>query len=328
MVTSWITGDSSQAAFAADGDLHLGGDDYLGFAVAALAGDVRAGPDDGVLPRGALRVRAIRRRNRGFWYRAAVTTAGVRYTPALGYVERTDAIQPFAEIGYGRVVSQAGHQLRVSAATDLAYRNAAGTFEGSTSTAAVALELPGGTVWTWTATRQEDDLLLPFAPTPGTSVPAGRYSAAFAELALTASTGPRAVIGGSARAGAYYGGSLYSLLLVPEWRASAHLRLAAELQFDRLDFPARGQREWSRLARLRVLASASPRLSLSAVVQANSLAHLAAANLRVRYNVSEGHDLWVVYGHHENLDRDRLSPPAPGTARAGLLVKYTRSFGE
>jgi len=58
MVTSWITGDSSQAAFAADGDLHLGGDDYLGFAVAALAGDARAGPDDGVLPRGALRLRA------------------------------------------------------------------------------------------------------------------------------------------------------------------------------------------------------------------------------------------------------------------------------
>jgi hypothetical protein len=51
------------------------------------------------------------------------------------------------------------------------------------------------------------------------------------------------------------------------------------------------------------------------------------ANVRVRYNLQEGHDLWVVYGHHLNLDRDRVTPPAPGTARAALLVKYSRSFG-
>ena len=78
---------------------------------------------------------------------------------------------------------------------------------------------------------------------------------------------------------------------------------------------------------MRVLASANPRLSLSAVIQANGLADVATANLRLRYNVREGHDLWVVYGHHANLDRDRIQPAAPGTARVGMVVKYARSFG-
>jgi hypothetical protein len=182
-------------------------------------------------------------------------------------------------------------------------------------------------VWTLTATRQEDDLLAPFTPTPGTSVPSGRHTALFVQLALAAPSGPRAVVGGSVRAGEYYDGTLYSLALAPEWRASPHLRVAGELQVDRLEFAARGQRESSTLARLRVLASASSRLSLSTVLQANSLANLATANLRLRYNVREGHDLWVVYGHHGNLDRDRLDPPAPATARARLAVKYTRGFG-
>lgn len=327
MVTSWVTADSSQAALAADGDLHLGGDDYLGFAAATLVGDVAAGREAGVLPRGALRLRAVRRRNRGFWYQAAVATTGARYTPALGYVERADAIQPSAELGYGRVVSRAGHLLRANATTTFAYRNAAGSFEGSTGQAAVALEQPGGTTWTLTATRQEDDLLLPFSPTPGTTVPAGRYTAGFVQLALKAPTGPRAVVGGTVRAGEYYDGTLYSLLLSPEWRASAHLRMSADLQLDRVDFPDRGEREWSRLARLRILASATPQLSLSAVIQANGLADLATANFRLRYNMREGHDLWVVYGHNMNLDRDRMSPSAPGTARSSLMVKYTRSFG-
>jgi hypothetical protein len=327
MLTSRVTPDSGQVALGADGELYLGGDDYVGFAFAALAGDAGIGPDDGVLPRGAMRLLAERRRNRGMWYRAGVATTGARYAPALGYVERGDAIQPLAEIGYGWVVSQAGHQLRASAASAFAYHNAAGTFDGSTSSATLEYEKPSGALWTLALTRQEDDLLLPFTPVPDATVPVGRYVAGYAELKLKPSTGPRAVVGGSARAGEYYDGRLYSLLLSPEWRASAHLRLSADLQLDRLEFPARGERVWSRLARLRVLASASPRLSFSAVLQLNGTADLATANFRLRYSVSEGHDLWVVYNHDQNLDRDRFEPLIPGTARSGLLVKYTRSFG-
>jgi len=327
MLTSWITPDSSQAALAADGDLNLGGDDYLGFAAATLAGDAGFGPNRGVLPRSALRLRVERRRDRAFWYRAAVATTGARYAPALGYVERTDAIRPSAELGYGHLISAAGHLLRGSVTTALAYRNAGGTFESSTSSAVLSLEQPGGTTWTLTGTHQQDDLLIAFAPTPGTTVPAGAYRADFLELALKASTGPRAVIGGSVRAGEYYDGTLYTLLISPEWRASAHLRVSGDLEIDRVDFPDRGEREWSRLARLRILASATPQLSLSTVIQVNSLADLATANVRLRFNMREGHDLWVVYGHNLNLDRNRLNPPVPGTARSSLMVKYTRSFG-
>jgi hypothetical protein len=327
MLTSRATPDSGQVALGADGELHLGGDDYVGFAVAALAGDAGVGPDEGVLPRGALRLLAERRRNRGIWYRTGVATTGARYAPALGYVERGDAVQPLAEVGYGWVVSPAGHQLRAGLTSAFAWRNAAGTFEGSVASGVVEYERPGGTLWTLTVTRQEDDLLLPFTPVPETSVPAGRHTAAFGELKLKPSTGPRMVVGGTVRAGDYYDGRLYSLLLSPEWRASAHLRLSADFQLDRLEFPARDERVWSPLARLRVLASANPRLSLSAVFQANGSADLATANVRVRYSVREGHDLWVVYNHDQNLDRDRAVPRMPATARSGLLVKYTRSFG-
>ena len=261
------------------------------------------------------------------WYRGGVATTGGRYAPALGYVERGDAIQPLAELGYGWVVSPAGHQLRASVASAFAYRNAAGEFDGSSEVATLEYEPPSGAVWSLAFTRQEDDLLEPFEPVPDASVPAGRYTAGYAELKLKPSTGPRAVVGGTARAGEYYDGRLYSLLLSPEWRASAHLRLSADLQLDRLEFPERAERVWSPLVRVRVLASANPRLSLSAVLQANGSADLATANLRVRYSVREGHDLWIVYNHDQNLDRGRYQPPIPGTARSGLLVKYTRSFG-
>lgn len=99
------------------------------------------------------------------------------------------------------------------------------------------------------------------------------------------------------------------------------------MQLDQIDFPLREEREWSRLARVRVFTAVSPQLTMSANIQGNSLAKLATANFRLRYNVREGDDLWIVYGHQQNLDRDRLSPRVPGTAASGVLVKLTKAFG-
>ena len=122
-------------------------------------------------------------------------------------------------------------------------------------------------------------------------------------MTFTPPAGPSAVVGGSLRGGEFYDGTLYSAVVSPEWRASAHLRVGADVQLDRLDFIARGEREWSKLARLRVMAAASPRLMFTAVFQSSSVARLGQANARLRYNVSEGHDLWVVRTSAESRSR-------------------------
>ena len=242
MLTSRVTPDSGQVALGADGELHLGGDDYVGFALAALAGDAGVGPERrraaprrapaprgaapqpracGIAPASPPPAPATRRR----WATSSGATPSSRWRRSA-----TD--------GWSR---RRGTSCAAALSSAFAYRNAAGTFEGSIASAALEYELPGGTLWTLTLTRQEDDLLVPFTPVPETSVPAGRHTAGFAELKLKPSTGPRAVVGGTVRAGEYYDGRLYSLLLSPEWRASAYLRLSADLQLDRLEFPDAGR---------------------------------------------------------------------------------------
>ncbi len=48
--------------------------------------------------------------------------------------------------------------------------------------------------------------------------------------------------------------------------------------------------------------------------------------MRLRYNPSEGHDLYVVYNHGLNTDRFRVDPVLPRTSAQTLLLKYSRTF--
>lgn len=73
------------------------------------------------------------------------------------------------------------------------------------------------------------------------------------------------------------------------------------------------------LANLRIGAALNVRLSGATVIQYNSTSERLDLNVRLRYNFSEGTDLWLVY--NDGLDDNLRSQ-----ARA-LLVKYTRTFG-
>lgn len=58
------------------------------------------------------------------------------------------------------------------------------------------------------------------------------------------------------------------------------------------------------LARIRVRAMLSTRLSVTGFAQYRSTSGGATANLGVRYNPSEGHDLFLVFDEGLNLRRD------------------------
>ncbi len=49
-------------------------------------------------------------------------------------------------------------------------------------------------------------------------------------------------------------------------------------------------------------------------------------NVRLRYNFSEGNDLYLVYNEALNTDRHRETPFLPLTDTRTILVKYTYTF--
>ena len=127
-------------------------------------------------------------------------------------------------------------------------------------------------------------------------------------------------------AGGFYDGWRGSLTVNPTWNVSSHLELGGAYVYDRVRFPDRNQAFDGHIGRLRIDAALDTRLSARSYVQYSTSSGSATVNLRLRYNVREGNDLWIVYD--EGLDTERLDlrPRLPMTERRSLVVKYTYTF--
>jgi hypothetical protein len=174
-----------------------------------------------------------------------------------------------------------------------------------------------------------EDLRDPLPLPEGTGVPAGAY--AFWRADAHAGTSPARRLQASAMAGAgsFYDGWRADASVAPIWNASRHLRLTPSYGLTRVGFPSRDQGFSSHILRLRVEAALDTRLSLNAFVQYASSFDALAVNARLRFNLREGNDVWLVYSDGLNTDRFRPAPaPAlPLSTGRTLLLKYTYTVG-
>ncbi len=66
----------------------------------------------------------------------------------------------------------------------------------------------------------------------------------------------------------------------------------------------------------------------NAFVQYNSTTRQVDFNVRMRYNFSEGTDLWIVYNEGLNTERslDPGQPTPPLSLSRAIIVKYSYTF--
>jgi hypothetical protein len=161
------------------------------------------------------------------------------------------------------------------------------------------------------------------------TIPAGVYDFADLQLQYSMSTGEKLRTSADFRAGTYFDGRRTQLIIDPTWNVSPHLELGAGYQITRLRFASRNQSADIHLLRLRIRTALDARASGNAFIQYNSTTDRVDFNVRLRYNVTEGTDLWIVY--NEGLDTDRTAgtievPQSPLSLSRALIVKYTHTF--
>ena len=127
-------------------------------------------------------------------------------------------------------------------------------------------------------------------------------------------------------AGSFYDGRRVTVGLRPTWGISSDLTLSGYYEFNRVEFPDRGQKLIAQIAQVRLLATLSTKFSASAFIQYDSAVDAVVANVRFRYNPREGNDLYLVINEGLNTNRGVKTPRPPFYDNRAVMIKYSYTF--
>jgi hypothetical protein len=320
--------------YGLDGILRAFGDDYLTINWAQSFHDDGDG-DPGSLPapgvawhdRALARLFWERRGVDGPGYSLELARAGAAFEPGLGFVLRRDYTKAALAAGHGWRPGTASPVLRhgVRLAATAFARNDDGSLETGEIAATADVELRAGHTFSGGITLLHEDLRSGFSLADGVEVPAGEYRFPMVRVSYVAPNARLLRSNASVEAGRFYDGRIATVAVTPTWFASRHLELGGHYQLSRLDFPDRDQSMTAHLARLRAQVMVSARVLTAAFVQYSSATDRVSANVRFRYNPSEGHDLYLVWNEQLLAERALLEPVPPRSENRVLIIKYART---
>jgi hypothetical protein len=326
MITTRIGSDGAvQLSAGADALVRVIGQDYLTVAAAATANDGAAGSQADRL---FTRVRWERRGIYGLLYDAELAHVGHAFVPALGFLARRDHARAVGRVEYGLSMPQASRVLRHS------FELSAGAYHGYSAgrleSGEIAAEWTGegrdGSSLSLDVEGRREHLLEPFTLAGNVDVPAGAHDFASVRLSYSPPSSALFRLTTSAEAGSFFDGNRYSASASPTWIPNRHLQLSGTWQVNRLRFAVRDQHVTTHVSRLRTQVMLNSMLSGSAFIQYNSAARAVGLNARLRYNASEGRDLYIVFNQGFNTDRFDAVPIRPLTSSRALLIKYSHTL--
>ena len=332
MATTYYGDGRHNLALGADTSLRVRGDDYLGMKWAATI-DGQDGDNVDLSSRSFVDARWERRTQRGLSYTWQFTRAGLDYRPELGFMPRTDFTT--ANVAGNWYFFTDDHKffkrIYPGALAFSTFRNSDHALESGQYAFWVQWDTKaGGGGWIEPKWFREN-VLVPFTIGNRVHIPAGSYDFADLQVVGMMSSGQTLRTNVDLRTGTYFDGRRTQVLLTPTWNVNRHLELGVDYQLNLLRFPVRDESANVHLARVRVRTALDAKASGNAFVQYNSTTDRLDFNVRLRYAVTEGTDLWLVYNEGLDTDRDRdilqQERFAPLSVSRALILKYTHTFG-
>ncbi len=328
MITSRIGMDGSyNVAYGLDGIFRIFGDDYLTINWAQTF-------ENGVVNKflsldpAKFRLDWERRTLKGIGYSLGISRAGEDYNPGMGFEMREDYIRFGNRVFYAWIPSAESflHLHQVYLNGFLTLRNSDNTTESAELGPGWMFETNsgwGGFIQPKIYTENLDEA---FELTDDVEVPPGEYTFYGVEGSLNTPMGRTFSVIPNFKIGSFYdgwrisAGTFYFLNLSSTWQLSGFY------EFNRIEFPDRDKEFTAHIARLKIMATFTTKLSASVFVQYNGAEDVVVANIRFRYNPREGNDFYLVYNHGINTDRYRSLPHRPFLDNRAIMVKYTYTF--
>jgi len=319
MLTDRRIGDASSSTVAMDAVLRLG---KAVRATLVLAQTYDSSATSPSARNSRLLAQVQRRSAGGASWSAEYRGAGAEYDPAMGFVQARGFHEGVGSLGYSWRPG-AGQALREhTLQANLAGRHR--TRDGRPDELSAALfwgfETSGNVAGSIRMTAAHEHVPASFALNESIRVGPGSYTTGVLRLTGTTPYHLRLRMFGALEGGGVFGGRRLSATLEPTWAQSRHLELGVVASLTALAFDSVARRT-DHLVRARVRIALTARFFVETYQQFNSFRDAASTNVRVRWNLSEGHDLW--------LAGDWAREHGDGTERLRqheVTVKYTRLF--
>ena len=314
-------------AYGLDGIFRLFGDDYLSLKWAQSFEDGQINRLSS-LDQARMSVGWERRTLEGVGYDLSFSRTGSEFNPGVGFLTRDNYTRFGDRLLYGWRPGEKSALLRHYLYIDgfLLLENDHMTTESADVGPGWYFEGKSGWFGDFMLKYYYEHVPEEFELSDDTVVPVGQYEFYGLTGTIITPMSKPFYLENTIEAGTFYDGWRLTVGISPWWSISSSLELTGTYQFNRVDFPDRNQQLTAHIVRARVLAMLSTKFSASAFIQYNSAIHAVIANIRIRYNPSEGNDLFLVYNEGLNTNRYRELPNLPFTSSRTIMLKYTYTF--
>jgi hypothetical protein len=282
----------------------------------------------GGLNSGRLFTKMQRINRQGWGYTALATWCGPDYQPRLGFAARDGFSQLYGELRHGRMSDGDRWYRSTTKWIDGGgyWRTDDGRLDSGHFGFGGNLQTRAGT-WMWADLRGfSESLIESFEIGNGVEVPDGDYVWTGLSFGFNRPQGRKVRVWGNGYIGQFYDGQRLRLRLGPQWTASKNLSAGLTYEFNAVRFPARDDDLLIHLAQLRLVWSFNSKITTDLFSQLNSLDERVSSNLRFRYNLREGTDLYVVFSESMWTNPLQDGFRLPTSDARGVVVKYSQTW--
>jgi hypothetical protein len=270
-------------------------------------------------------VRYELRKTDGFFGDMSYNYSGREFNPQSGFLDRSDFHQWRGNISWGSFAKDKSNKYQYKRWRILnldTYRGATNnTWETVELSSNLRLTKLSGVETSWAATYNYEYLATPLTFGKQTTISSGHYQfgqVSFDYLQPRAQTYRNAF---TVSAGTFFDGKRINFTYNPIWNLGTHWEIQGLYSLNHLNFDR--SKETIHIGRIRINYALNLHLSINYVVQINSINSQVFNNFRLRYNFSDGHDLFFVW--NENFFTDRSTSWGelrPISGNQNFILKY------
>ena len=273
-------------------------------------------------------IKAERRSYVGFFYKFSINRVGQSYNPGLGFVDRTNFTRYGDRIAYGWEAPDHSVFQKYQLITDahIYVGNTTNELESSSILIKNYTSFKSGFVIQLGLKRQTELLTTGYNLSESVHIPAGQYGFEEVFINFSTSKGNRFRLNSSTSVGGFFDGKGIATGISPEWSINPNFELSGNIEYYNINFDSRDQLYRSLLLRGRLDVKPAPNISISGLAQHNSLTKVTSSFARLRYNIANGSDLFMVYRFGQNntpFDQLHLNDPVEIHS---LQVKFNYTF--